>query len=271
MANNSASNGHRCGAPPRVRRRLRAWYRTPLGKALQMVEKHQMDAVLPDLFGYHLLQVGNHAEVDLLSASRIPHCVIMEQGADVTARHERTVYGDSEALPMACDSLDVLVLPHALEFAANPHEVLREADRTLIPEGHVVLLGFNPWSLWMLWRLAVGWRGKVPWCGRFLTPARVKDWLTLLGFDIVLTRTYFFRPPIQHAGLMRRLSFLERLGQRLWPILGGGYMVLARKRVATLTPIRPRWRPRRRLVGSGGLVGGPTNNTAAPPYHRRDT
>jgi len=261
MAKKRASNAHRCGAPARVRRLLRAWYRSPLGKALQMVEKNQVEAVIPDLFGYHLLQVGDHADADLCSASRIPHCVVMEQGTEVTPRHERTIYGQSEALPIAGDSLDVVVLPHALEFSATPHEVLREVDRALIAEGHVILLGFNPWSLWMLWRLATGWRAMVPWCGRFLTPARVKDWLTLLGFDIVLTRTYFFRPPFQHAGLMRRLSFLERLGRRLWPFMGGGYMVVARKRVATLTPIRPRWRPRRRVVGSGGLV--------EPYQHRR--
>ncbi|MEJ2508347.1 MAG: methyltransferase domain-containing protein [Gammaproteobacteria bacterium] len=232
-----------------------------------MEEKDQIDAVLPDLFGYHLLQVGNHADVDLLSASRIPHCVVMEQGLEVRARSERAVYGESEALPMACDSLDVLVLPHALEFSSAPHQVLREADRTLIPEGHLVLLGFNPWSLWMLWRFAARWRGRVPWCGRFLSLARVKDWLALLGFDIVQTRTYFFRPPFQHAGLMHRLRFLERLGRRLWPILGGGYVLVARKRVATLTPIRPRWRPRRRLVGNGGLVE-PYQHRRRPPADR---
>lgn len=249
---------HRCGPPARVSRQLRAWYRSPIGIRLLAAERTQLDHVLPNLFGYHLLQLGCYTDEDLLSASRIPHRMVMDVSAGFPAR-----YGDSagpspmvgrfDALPVNSDALDVLVLPHVLEFSDDPHQVLREADRTLIPEGHLLLLGFNPWSLWQLWRFALGWRRHVPWCGRFLTPARIRDWLALLGFDIVLTRSYFFRPPLQHARLTERLRWLERFGQRWLPILGGGYVMLARKRVATLTPVRPRWRPRRRVMPAGVL------------------
>ena len=164
--------------------------------------------------------------------------------------------GDPAALPVATDTLDVLLLPHVMEFVDQPHEVLREADRTLIPEGHLVIVGFNPWSLWGIGRLFLGWRSAAPWRGRFLSVFRLKDWLALLGFDTLAVRNYAFRPPFQHAGIMERLRFLEGAGQRWWPGLGGGYVLIARKRVATLTPIRPRWRPRRNLAG--GKLAEPT-------------
>jgi SAM-dependent methyltransferase len=151
----------------------------------------------------------------------------------------------AERLAVATDSLDVVLLSHVLEFSEQPHEVLREVDRILIPEGHVIVVGFNPWSLWGLWRLVLGWRKKAPWCGKFINAVRLRDWLQLLGFDVVQTKGYFYRPPIGRRRVLDKLTFLERLGTRCWPFFSGGYYILAKKRVSTLTPIRPRWRPRR--------------------------
>lgn len=244
---------YRCGEPVRARRQLRAWYRYGLGQQLAETERNMLASVLPNLFGYHLLQVGAPVEADLLESSRIAHCMVLDDVPNSAQPDPvapmRCLFGQAAALPISSASLDVLVLPHTLEFEENPHQVLREAERTLIPEGHVVILGFNPWSLWGLWRELVGWRGASPWCGRFFTTARLKDWLALLGFDTVLIHRYFFRPPVHHPGAMNRLRFMDRLGQRWWPILGGGYLLVARKRVTTLTPIRPRWRARRVVPG----------------------
>ena len=155
---------------------------------------------------------------------------------------------------MASTSLDIVVLPHVLEFSEQPHAVLREVERCLIPEGNLVLLGFNPWSLWMLPGVLLGWRGRVPWCGRFRSMTRIRDWLALLGFDVELGRTYFFRPPWQHGRILGRLGFMERVGRRVWPPFGGGYVLVAKKRVVTVTPVRPHWRPRRRNLVAPGLV-----------------
>ncbi|UCE90505.1 MAG: methyltransferase domain-containing protein [Pseudomonadota bacterium] len=236
-------------------RALTAWFDSPLGQELRATEGKHLDAVLSNLFGYHLLQVGRLGQGDMLGTSRVSHAVVMDPatGCGTPEDDERRLLGLPHGLPIASASLDVVVLPHVLEFSDTPHDVLREVERTLIPEGHIVLLGFNPWSMWYLARLLFGWRGRVPWCGRFLSLTRVKDWLRLLGFDIVEVRSFFFRPPLRHPGAMRRLRFLERFGARLWPVFGGGYLLLARKRVATLTPLRPRWQPRRRRL-VGGLA-----------------
>lgn len=236
---------------------MHSWANQAPGEWFQEQERAQLEQVLPTLFGYHLLQVGDFYPRSCLQASRIPHRMLMDQVL-LSPDKEKTdttqggspLKGDPEALPVATDSLDVVLLPHTLEFTHNPHQVLREADRVLIPEGHVVILGFNPWSVWMCWRLVLGWRGRAPWCGRFISQTRVRDWLQLLGFDITHAEHFFFRPPLARVGIMRHLRFLERLGKRWWPIFGAGYIVVAKKRVVTLTPIRPRWQARRRLAAA---------------------
>ena len=235
---------------------LTQWYSTPLGKALHAEEKRLLEDVLADLFGYHLLQVGRPCAGDLLEASRVSHCTVMDVmlESDLADLDSARFCGQPHVLPVTTASLDVVVLPHVLEFAAYPHEVLREVDRVLIPEGNLVLLGFNPWSPWMLNCVLMGWRGAVPWAGRFRSIGRIRDWLSLLGFEIDRVETYFFKPPINHSGLLGRLSMFEQMGKHLWPALGGAFLLVAKKKMETLTPIRPRWRPRRRLVATG-LIG----------------
>lgn len=231
---------------------MRRWHVSPLGQLVQQSEQAVLDQVLPNLFGFHLLQVGRPSEANLLGASRIAHRVVMEEVPGTTRTPGQkggvSYIGEGDRLPIASDCVDVMLLPHTLEFSHRPHEVLREAERVLIPEGHVVILGFNPWSLFGIRRLFSGWRDFSPWCGHYYSTLRLKDWLALLGFDTVLVQHYFFRPPLKNDGIMQRLTALERWGERFWPPLGGGYLMVAKKRVATLTPIKPRWRSRRSLI-----------------------
>jgi SAM-dependent methyltransferase len=234
------------------RRRLRAWYGRRLGELLLEQERRELDGVLANLFGYYLVQVGAAMDAYLLEASRIRHHVIVDnhwppEPSRSWPGHVATLYGDFHVLPVQSDSVDVVVLPHTLEFTPSPHEVLREAERVLVAEGYVVILGFNPWSLWGMRRI-LRRRRHPPWYGSFRGMHRIKDWLSLLGFDVVVARSYFFRPPLQRASMMRRLEWFERLGRRCWPYLGGAYIIVAKKRVTILTPIKPRWRPRRSLL-----------------------
>lgn len=229
------------------RRVLRAWYAGRLGQWFLETERTELETILPNLFGYHLLQVGCLNDTDMLDSSKILHRVVVDVDAEDTG-DVFGLYGRPDALPIESDCVDVVLLQHTLDFELDPHQVLREVDRVLVPEGHVVILGFNPWSIWGLWWTIRLRRGAPPWCGRFRSTLRIKDWFSLLGFDTVLSRSYFFRPPFNHAGIMRRLGFMERMGGRGWSFFGGGYLLVAKKRVATLTPIKPRWRPRRSII-----------------------
>ncbi len=234
----------RCGGMEDVWLRLRRWYSGHLGGLLLRAECAELDRILPDRFGYHLLQLGSLNNCDLSHASRISHRIVLDMDPAIADAHTG-VYAGFDALPIVSESVDVVVLPHTLEFHPRPHQILREVERITIAEGHVVILGFNPWSLWGASRLIRGWRGHVPWCGQFLSPTRTKDWLELMGYDILETRRVFHRPPLQHPGVMRRLRVLEVAGRRFWPVLSGVYAVVARKKVVTLTPFKPRWRSRR--------------------------
>ncbi len=239
-------------SPAEIWTALRGWYATPLGTRLLRAEQTELDRLLPDLFGYHLLQIGRLPE-NLSRASRISHTMVLDVAPLESAEPvgKQRFYGLPEALPVCTDSIDVLLLPHVLEFAAAPHAVLREAERALIPEGHLVVVGFNPWSLGRLSRLVSGWRGTLPWCGRFYSTARVRDWLALLGLEEVATRHFFLQPALHGQPGPVRTRLAWRAGRMLWPVFGLAYIMVARKRVTTLTPIRPRWRARRRFAPAG--------------------
>ena len=229
---------------------LQAWYAREPGRSLAALENALLRAALEGAFGYHLVVVGHCPPGGWLEASPIRHQVVVDlDGTAGTAG----VRARAEALPFRSDSVDAVVLAHTLDYVAHPHEALREAERVLVPEGHLVVLGFNPFSLWGL-RWVAARRRAVPWCGRRLAAGRVRDWLELLGFDVLSVTRAGYRPPLGHAGLMQRLARLEDAGRRVWPALGAVYVVVARKRVLTLTPVRPRWRPRRALVPAGGLA-----------------
>jgi len=245
------------------REALRSWFADVLGTTLLDQEQAALDEVLQGLFGYYLLQLGWVSSRDILAESRIRMRMVMDVDRPQALEYP-FVRARPDMVPVQGDSLDVVVLQHTLEFADDPHEVLREVDRVLIPEGHVVIVAFNPWSYWGMWRMLRRRKRRFPWCGRFLSVTRMKDWMGLLGFDTLQVMPLFFRPPLRNEGVMRRLRFLDKAGARAWPLLAGVNIVVAQKRVATLTPIKlRRWRLERRLVvevvkqpTSGSVING---------------
>ena len=245
---------YQCADYGEARRQLREWYRTPLGEALMQREQALIRQLLPGLFGYHLLQLGGDPGCELLSESRISHRMIMLDEVDECPQPATGIEylrGRSSQLPIASDTLDAVLLPHRLEYEGEPHQLLREVERMLIPEGHLLITGFNPLSQFGLRRAVQGWQDEAPWSGHFYTSLRLKDWLGLLGFDTVLRRYYFHRPPLHHRSDLTALMRMETLGQRFLRPLGGAYMLVAKKRVTTFTPIRPRWHNPRGLINVG--------------------
>ena len=229
-----------------------AWYSRPAGRSLLAGIRAALAEMLPDLFGYHAVQAGEIAAgVDLFEGSRISRRFLMGGRAG-------DLLGRVEALPFDADCIDLLMLVHALEGASPPHQVLREADRVLVPEGHVVIVGFNPFSFMGLMSLLKLRRGEAPWSGHYYSKRRICDWLALLGFDILDVRYVGHAPPFPRERMQERFAGLDRMGARLWRPFGSVYLILARKRLATLTPIRPRWRPGRRLP-LPGLAGSASN------------
>jgi SAM-dependent methyltransferase len=215
---------------------LRGWYRRPLGQLLSCAETGALAEQLPQLFGYHLLVVDPPWETCSMDDSRIPHHVIQRVQANGSDRPG--MMGHTDAWPVMTDTLDAIVLPHSLELSHDPHQVLREADRCLIPDGHVVIFGFNPRSLWGVRRFLTRGSARMPWGMRFISMSRVMDWLKLLGFDTLHSQYLLHRPPLQNIRMLERLGFLEPATGNGRMLLAGAYMLVARKRTVIMTPIK---------------------------------
>ena len=223
---------------------LAAWFETPLGQYLLEREREYFDRVVVDIFGYNALQFGL-APIDLLRTSRIPSRWRVGGSGQIALK------ADCRDLPIATHSIDLVILPHVLEFSDDPHQILREVVRVLVPEGQVVISGFNPWSLLGLKRFLPRHRSEVPWNGHFINLPRLKDWLSLLSFDVVGGRMHGYAPPFSQEHWLRRFSFMDSAGDRWWPFAGGVYLIQAVKRVRGMRVITPSWRP---AIATGGNV-----------------
>ncbi|MEP6941583.1 MAG: methyltransferase domain-containing protein [Betaproteobacteria bacterium] len=223
---------------------LADWFATPPGRYLRTREQAYFDRVLADIFGYHALQVGL-TECPFLQASRISTRVTidLEEPAQVLA--------DPHWLPFAENSMDLIVLPHVLEFTDEPHQLLREVHRVLRPEGQVMIAGFNPFSLFGVKRY-FGREQTMPWNGNFIALYRLKDWLSLLGFEVSGGSLDAYIPPHSQEKWLRRMGFFEKAGDRWWPIAGGVYFLRATKRLLGMRVITPQWsrRVRKKALAS---------------------
>ena len=254
-----------------------AWLRTAPGHYVLAWEQDRLDHAVTDAFGFHALQLGL-PELEALRANRMPHRWVASDSLHVPqalllpppidtqisvlpAPEPVSLHCDFEALPFPDASIDLVVLPHALELARDPHHTLREVERVLVPEGRVVIAGFNPASLWGLRQRAGRLRRGIglgreqalylPSAGDFIGYWRMRDWLRLLGFEVEAGRFGCWRPPFESASWLKRLGWMEAAGDRWWPVLGAVYFVVAVKRVRGM-----------RLVG---LLPQERRKTAAAP------
>lgn len=219
------------------------WLKSPLGIYLLAQENAIYDEQVANIFGYNALQIGL-LEMDLLRQSRIPHLIKVDSGAG-------QVQCDSEYLPFAPNSIDLVCLPHVLEFSDNPHQTLREVERVLMPEGHVLLTGFNPLSTWGI-RRALSKNKHYPWCGRNLSMRRIKDWLALLGLEVVQGGNQLFVIPINDQRWLTKQGCIEKFSKKYCSVLGGVYYILAKKRVVNMTLLKPNWK--KSMVNAGLAV-----------------
>jgi SAM-dependent methyltransferase len=235
---------------------LAAWLETAPGCYLLAWEQARLDRAVADAFGFHALQLGL-PELDGLRANRMPHRWVASDSMHVpqplalppaddglsTRPMPQAValHCEFDALPLPDASIDLVVLPHSLELARDAHQTLREVERVLVPEGRVVIVGFNPTSLWGLrQRLGHMRRGMglarerglfLPRAGEFIGYWRARDWLRLLGFEVEAGRFGCWRPPLTSQRWLERFAWMDRVGDRWWPVLGAVYVITAVKRV----------------------------------------
>ena len=236
---------------------LGSWLQTPPGRYLMGWEQAQLDRLVTDAFGFHALQLGL-PEIDALRANRMPHRWVASDALQVPepidveppaddlstmapAGGRSVLHCDFDALPFPNNSLDLVVMPHALELARDPHLTLREVERVLVPEGRMVITGFNPASLWGLRQrgghglrrlgLARSRPMYLPRAGDFIGYWRLRDWLRLLGFEVDSGHFGAYRPPCRSDRWLARYRWIDPIGDRWWPVLGAVYAISAVKHV----------------------------------------
>ncbi len=223
---------------------LETWYASDKGRHLLQSLQEALASGLDTAFGYHLVQVGVTGGHALYSDSLIRHRVLVADYAGDTVG----LLAEADQLPLASDSVDVIIAHHCLEFNAHPHRVLRELHRVLTPHGHLFIIGFNPWSLQGLRLLARartqdgGWQR---WRG--LSPGRLTDWLHLLGLEEEATKQYYALPWLGGQRLRNLIQRGNRWCTQHSLPLGGVYLMHAIKQVHG--NVRPAQRGRRgRLI-----------------------
>ncbi|MGM0767554.1 MAG: class I SAM-dependent methyltransferase [Pseudomonadota bacterium] len=230
------------------------WYQTPLGRALLADQRACVDTHLASLTGARQLQVGISHRFPLASGTDFAQKILTTPHWS-PAIPDGVAVCDADELPFSGDSMDLVILHHTADFSPHPHQVLREASRVLRGEGSILLIGFNPISLWGLRRMVSRSRSG-PWGGRFLLKNRMEDWLRLLDFSVEYSRSCFNRLPLQKPVTGTGAGVLETLsGKGILPV-GAYYCILAKKRVCSRIPRRPAWRQQKVIPLPGtGAVG----------------
>ncbi|GAB5379687.1 MAG: methyltransferase domain-containing protein [Aliiglaciecola sp.] len=223
----------------------KTWSEIPVGDELKSQVESSLHDSCRSFFGYHLIKLGCLSrDIDLPSCT-INHKIDVINKQCVRASQDNAssqIVADSHELPFSEGSIDAAVLAHELDFSRDPHQILREIDRVLIPNGHVVIVGFNPFSLAGIFRFLPMSRNKIVREARFFSRFRIKDWLNLLGFEVIEQHQLAFSS-LLFKKKYRIFSGLEKLCRKYLPIFASVYIVVAKKRVVPLSLIKPKWKP----------------------------
>lgn len=255
------------------------WLETPQGQYVLHWEQARYDQLVADIFGFNAVQLGL-PQHDFLRANRMPFRLYCDDlpgddsslaAAQTTTHKLNQLITDPHLLPFASASMDLVILPHLLEFHVAPHQILREVERVLVPEGSVIVTGFNPFSLWGLRRQVTRTaRAMPPWRGHYLSVRRLKDWFALLDMETHSGSFGCYAPPFSQENHLQRWRFIELAGNRWWPYAGATYIIQAIKRHQGMRLVAPGWRER--MLQARALAGvapqprprpSPQNSTAA--------
>jgi len=232
------------------------WYRTLSGQSsLQKLDELCAD-IMSETFGYYAIETGVLSGFhDLLQFSRIAagFSVATRNMIDQGKGNSRvSVISTTEQLPIATDNVDLVVASHVLESSEDPHQVLREIDRVLVPEGRCILIGFNPFAILRMRRLPGSVLNRKKHNYKMRSVHRVRDWFSLLGFEVLDVHYMGMRPGIKNKKLFESLGWLERMGDFAGPVLGNMYILHAKKQVVAMRPYKKVWKAP--AVLSGGKV-----------------
>ena len=220
------------------------WYQNSQGSRLLGELESELQSVLSTCFGYYGLQLGCARQAPvILGTSRVKHKF------QTDSEEQGSFYSSSDILPIASDSVDLVILMHRISTVDDPHALLREVSRVLIPEGKLIIIDFNPVSFWGIRHLCQSWLETVPWRGHYYTARRMTDWMKLLGFERLNHIRVGYFSSFQSLAEISWFSWIEK-GLKKWVGFSSALNVLVYEKNAwTITPVRHRWMTRKLLAG----------------------
>lgn len=205
----------------------------PLGHHIAFNEINFFRRMMTDIFGFYAVQIGLPA-YDLLDGCRITHCAIVDEINPVTVMSRLTI------LPFQQESIDLILLPHTLDFHEEPLKILSEVSHTLIQGGHLLLTGFNPFSLWGMRHFFQKKSSKIPWSGAFFSLNRLKQWCQLMGLEIEMGYFMVYMPPFLSS--LKYCQLIDNIGDRWWPTGAAIYGIRAIKQTYHVRCRIPKWK-----------------------------
>ncbi len=233
------------------------WLQTSSGISLLQAEQACIEPLWEKILGDYLLMLGHPAQIPLTQNCKIKKKIHLSPNEKIIGQNN-LICAAYETLPIMPHRIDTILLPHTLDFASNPYQILREVETAITPEGHLLIIGFNPFSARGLRRL-FSRRKNSSWSGTFYSASRIKDWLKVLNFDVISIKRAVYRPPFLQKQIFQHLKFLDIVCKMLFPIFGGVYIILAKKKTFTLTPIRKHWKKLPNIL-SKGIIKPATRN-----------
>ncbi len=227
------------------------WFQSLLGRVLLNSERQSIDNRIHRLFGYHQVDISVSHRLPVASCSMLGNKIVVVPEWQ-SGLPDNAIVSSSHELPFTHESCDLVVLHHTLDFSSNPYQSLREVSRILKSGGHVVIVGFNPISLWGLRRIFARSRNSVPWGARFISEKRLEDWLNILDIEMTSCDYAFYRWPSNRQFLNPLFEFIGQYVKLRLP-MGAFYTLVAKKQVGGLIMNRPQWK-------TAKIVGLPITN-----------
>ncbi|MBT1452066.1 methyltransferase domain-containing protein [Glaciecola sp. XM2] len=231
------------------------WAMLSQGTNVQQELEKALEPILERIFGYYLVKLGNLSSELTTTACPIRHQFNLSQ----TTIEQSSVNAKSCELPLQNNSVDAFLLAAELDFAKDPHQIIREIDRAITANGHVVIAGFNPLSLAGIIKYLPINRKNMLHKGRFFTAARIKDWLQLLDFEIVQQDQVIYSALFMRSSLNQG-SRVQGWCKRFLPWFSSMYVIVARKREIPLSPIKPKWKLNPKFASSAAGISMRSNN-----------
>lgn len=224
------------------------WYTSQSGKNLANDISHSLNETLSQCFGYYAVQIGcSNLAKKIIHKSRVRHQFTFDaKDAEVLSQHDY--------LPIANDSVDLVIAAHCLSYSERPHALLREIDRIMVAEAKLIIIEMNPISLWGLRHALQAWLEKMPWCGRLFSQKKLYDWLTILGFKKMQILKVHYDLPLQLKKQNTLVHWASKATKRWLPFMSAVNIFVYEKSIAPLTPIKSVWKQK---IISGGRVASP--------------